>query len=153
MELDLVKKLVYEAINENHSLFLIDLNFTTDNKIRVVVDGDQGVALKECVRISRHIEHHLDRDHEDFAIEVTSPDITQPLSTERQFKKNLNKVLKIKTEKENIEGTLVDLNEEGISLQWKVREPKPIGKGKITVEKNATIAFKSIKEAKVKITF
>ena len=136
MELDLVKKLVDEAINENHSLFLIDLNFTTDNKIRVVVDGDQGVALKECVRISRHIEHHLDRDHEDFAIEV-----------------NLNKVLKIKTEKENIEGTLVDLNEEGISLQWKVREPKPIGKGKITVEKNATIAFKSIKEAKVKITF
>ena len=61
--------------------------------------------------------------------------------------------MKIKTEKENIEGTLVDLNEEGISLQWKVREPKPIGKGKITVEKNATIAFKSIKEAKVKITF
>ena len=111
MELDLVKKLVDEAINENHSLFLIDLNFTTDNKIRVVVDGDQGVALKECVRISRHIEHHLDRDHEDFAIEVTSPDITQPLSTERQFKKNLNKVLKIKTEKENIEGRVVDLNE------------------------------------------
>ena len=44
-------------------------------------------------------------------------------------------MLKIKTEKENIEGTLVDLSEEGISLQWKVREPKPIGKGKITVEK------------------
>ena len=65
MELDLVKKLVDEAINENHSLFLIDLNFTTDNKIRVVVDGYQGVALKECVLISRHIEHHLDRDHED----------------------------------------------------------------------------------------
>ena len=61
--------------------------------------------------------------------------------------------MKIKTEKENIEGTLVDLNKEGISLQWKVREPKPIGKGKVTVEKNATIAFESIKEAKVKIRF
>ena len=50
---------------------------------------------------------------------MTSPDITQPLSTERQFK-NLNKVLKIKTEKENIEGTLVDLNEEGIHYNGKL---------------------------------
>jgi len=153
MDQDLVRKLVDEAVNENDSLFLIELGFLPSNKIKVIVDGDEGISLKECIRISRHVEHNLDREEEDFALEVTSPDITQPLSVERQYRKNMSRVLKVKTEEGEIEGTLVDVNEEGISLRWKTREPKPIGKGKVTVEKNATIAYQNIKEAKVKITF
>ena len=96
---------------------------------------------------------HLDRDEEDFGLEVTSPDISHPLSDRRQFVKNINRILKVKTDKEEIEGTLISANDKEISLRWKAREPKPIGKGKVTVEKNALIAFDSIKEAKVKITF
>ncbi len=153
MDQDIVRKLVDEAVAENDSLFLIDLSFLPSNKIKVIVDGDEGISLKECVRISRHVEHNLDREEEDFALEVTSPDITQPLSVERQYRKNINRTLKVKTEEGEIEGTLVDVNEEGISLRWKTREPKPVGKGKVTVEKNATIAYQNIKEAKVKITF
>ena len=153
MDQDLVRKLVDEAVGENDSLFLIDLSFLPSNKIKVIVDGDDGISLKECVRISRHVEHNLDREEEDFALEVTSPDITQPLTVERQYRKNVNRTLKVKTEEGEIEGTLVEANIEGISLRWKTREPKPIGKGKITVEKNATIAYQNIKEAKVKITF
>jgi ribosome maturation factor RimP len=153
MDQDLVRKLVNEAVEENDSLFLIDLSFLPSNKIKVIVDGDNGISLKECVRISRHVEHSLDREDEDFALEVTSPDITQPLSVERQYKKNINRTLKVKTEEGEIEGTLVEVNTEGISLRWKTREPKPIGKGKVTVEKNASIAYQNIKEAKVKITF
>ena len=52
-----------------------------------------------------------------------------------------------------IEGTLTEVLEDGIVLNWKAREPKPVGKGKITVDKNATIAFENIKEAKAKIIF
>jgi ribosome maturation factor RimP len=65
----------------------------------------------------------------------------------------MNRILKVKTEDQELEGTLVSTNDKEISLRWKTREPKPIGKGKITVEKNASIAFSSIKEAKVKIIF
>jgi ribosome maturation factor RimP len=153
MDQNLVKTLVDEAVAENDSLFLIDLNFLPNNKIKVIVDGDQGISLKECVRISRHVEHNLDREEEDFALEVTSPDITQPLTVKRQYQKNINRVLKVKTEAGEVEGTLVAVDEQEISLQWKTREPKPVGKGKVTVEKHATIAFTDIKEAKVKITF
>ena len=153
MDQDLVRKLVDEALEENDSLFLIELSFLPNNKIKVVVDGDQGISVKECVRISRNVEHNLDREEEDFALEVTSPDITQPLSNQRQYKKNINRILKVKTEEGEVEGTLVAVDKEGISLQWKAREPKPVGKGKVTVEKHATIAFTNIKEAKVKITF
>ncbi|MEQ6123716.1 ribosome assembly cofactor RimP [Pseudotenacibaculum sp. MALMAid0570] len=153
MDQELVRRLVKEAVEENDSLFLIDLSFLPSNKIKVIVDGDEGISLKECVRISRHVEHNLDREEDDFALEVTSPDITQPLTVERQYKKNINRVLKVKTVEGEVEGTLVNVDDKGISLQWKTREPKPIGKGKVTVEKHATIAYENIKEAKVKITF
>lgn len=153
MDQNLVKKLVNEAISDNESLFLIELSFLVGNRIKVVVDGDQGISIKECMRISRHVEHSFDREEEDFGLEVTSPDISHPLTVRRQYLKNINRILKVKTEEEELEGTLISINEKEISLRWKTREPKPIGKGKITVEKNASIAFNSIKEAKVKITY
>ena len=153
MDQKLVTKLVHEAISENESLFLIELSFLTGNRIKIVVDGDNGVSIKECMRISRHVEHNLDREEEDFGLEVTSPDISHPLTVRRQYLKNMNRILKVKTEDQELEGTLISADEKEISLRWKTREPKPIGKGKITVEKNASIAFSSIKEAKVKIIF
>ena len=153
MDQKLVTKLVHEAISENESLFLIELSFLTGNRIKIVVDGDNGVSIKECMRISRHVEHNLDREEEDFGLEVTSPDISHPLTVRRQYLKNINRVLKVKTEDKELEGTLISADENEISLRWKTREPKPIGKGKITVEKNASIAFSSITEAKVKIIF
>jgi ribosome maturation factor RimP len=153
MDQNLVKKLVDEAISDNESLFLIELSFLVANRIKVVVDGDKGISVKECMRISRHVEHNLDREEEDFGLEVTSPDISHPLTEKRQYLKNINRILKVKTEEEDLEGILVSTNEKEIFLTWKTREPKPIGKGKVTVEKNAVIAFENIKEAKVKITY
>ncbi len=153
MNQKLVKELLEDALSENESLFLIDLQFLADNKIKVVVDGDQGVPLNECVRISRAIEHNLDREEEDFSLEVTSPDISQSLMVKRQYKKNLNRILKVKTSDNEFEGTLTEVSEDNITLQWKAREPKPIGKGKHTVEKTEIVPFAEIKEAKVKIVF
>jgi len=149
-----VRALVDEALEENKSLYLIDLSISAEKKIKVIVDGDNGVPLSECIRISRNVEHNLDREEEDFSLEVTTPDISQPLSQKRQYVKNIGRTLKVKkTDGEKFEGNLSSANEEEIELQWKTREPKPIGKGKVTVEKTATILYKDIKEAKVKIVF
>ncbi len=65
----------------------------------------------------------------------------------------MNRILEVKTTEEELEGTLVEADEDKIVLDWKAREPKPIGKGKVTVVKTATIEYKDIKEAKVKIIF
>jgi len=149
-----ITDLVNQAIEENPELFLIDLKFLPENKIYVEVDGDNGISLKECIRISRGVEHNLDREEEDFSLEVTSPDIANPLKVKRQYKKNINRKLQIKLQDNSaIEGDLKSVNENEIELEWKAREPKPIGKGKITVVKNATIPFVDILEAKVKILF
>ncbi len=153
MNQEKVRDLLHEALDLNQSLFLIDLQFLANNKIKVVVDGDDGVPLSECVRISRNIEHNLDREEEDFSLEVTTPDIAHPLQNKRQYKKNTNRILKVKTAEQELEGTLTEADEDKIVLNWKVREPKPIGKGKVTVQKTATLKYKDIKEAKVKIVF
>ncbi|MCL4150489.1 UNVERIFIED_CONTAM: hypothetical protein GTU68_032543 [Idotea baltica] len=105
------------------------------------------------MRISRNVEHNLDRETTDFSLEVSSPGLTEPFVNNRQYKKNLGKTLKVKTETDKFEGELLEINDDGIVLEWKVREPKPVGKGKVTVVKTATLQFDSIKQAKVKLKF
>ena len=90
---------------------------------------------------------------EDFSLEVTSPDIAEPIKVQRQYVKNLNRILTVKKNDAKIEGTLIEVNKDTIVLSWKSREEKPVGKGKITVEKIETIAYQDIIEAKVKIIF
>ena len=153
MDVKRVRSLVDEALKENESLFLIDLKTAEDNSIRIVVDGDQGVPLSECIRISRYVEHNLNRDEEDFSLEVTSPSITDPIQDRRQFNKNIGRILQIKTDAGSFEGKLTEILDDKLVLQWKVREPKPVGKGKITVEKREVFPIENISEAKVKIIF
>jgi len=153
MDKESVRILVEAALEENPSLFLIDLQLLPNSKILVEVDGDAGIALNECIRISRAVEGNLDREEEDFSLEVSSPDITKPLQVLRQYQKNIGRTLQVKTLETTLEGTLVAVLEESIELEWKAREPKPIGKGKRTVEKKERIAFDAIVEAKVKLIF
>ena len=153
MDKESVRLLVEAALEENPSLFLIDLQLLPDSKILVEVDGDAGIALNECIRISRAVEGNLDREEEDFSLEVSSPDISKPLQVLRQYQKNIGRILQVKTPETTLEGTLVAVLEGAIELEWKAREPKPIGKGKRTVEKKERIAFDAIVEAKVKLIF
>lgn len=142
-----------EAFQENNSLFLISLTISDQNHIRVVIDGDEGVSVNDCIAVSRKIEHNLDRDELDFSLEVTSAGVSEPLIFPRQFKKNIGRTLEVRTNSNKFEGNLVSVEEEGITLVWKAREPKPVGKGKITVDKEAKIAFEDIEKAIVVITF
>ena len=146
--------LLEQVLEENKSLFLIDLSVSENNKITVILDGDNGVTVEDCMLVSRAIEHNFDREEEDFSLEVMSSGVSEPLKIPRQFKKNLGRTLKVKI-KEGviIEGEITEVNEEAVTLQWKVREPKPVGKGKITVQKEAIVPYNEIVEAKVMIKF
>lgn len=149
-----VAGLLEEVLEENKSLFLIDLSVSENNKITVILDGDNGVTVEDCMLVSRAIEHNLDREKEDFSLEVMSSGVSEPLKIPRQYKKNLGRGLKVKTkEGETLEGEITEVNDEAVTLQWKAREPKPVGKGKITVQKAAVIPYNEIVEAKVMIKF
>ncbi len=148
-----VTDLLEAALIERQDLFLIEFSIQGDNQIKVTIDGDNGVLVEDCMFISRAIEHNLDREEQDFSLEVMSAGATSPLIHKRQYKKNLNRVLYVKTTSEELEGALTETTDSDIKLEWKVREPKPIGKGKVTVKKQANIAYENIVEAKVMIKF
>tara|TARA_R100000935_G_scaffold38680_1_gene59927 strand:+ start:26336 stop:26797 length:462 start_codon:yes stop_codon:yes gene_type:complete len=148
-----VEKLLNEALAEKPHLFLIDLSITGANQIRVIIDGDNGVSVQDCMDVSRAIEHNLDREEQDFSLEVLSAGVSEPLTMVRQYKKNVGRSLQLTTENDTIEGELTEVTEDAVTLKWKAREPKPVGKGKVTVKKEATVPYNDIVEAKVMIKF
>ncbi len=148
-----VKNLLDKALTERPDLFIIDFSVQSDNSIKVVIDGDKGVLVEDCMFISRAIEHNLDRETQDFSLEVMSAGATQPLTNKRQYAKHIGRSLSVKTAQEKIEGTLTQATETGVVLAWKTREKKEVGKGKITVNRQADIAYQDIVEAKVMIKF
>ncbi|WP_281238032.1 MULTISPECIES: ribosome assembly cofactor RimP [Flavobacterium] len=148
-----VKQVVEEALQDKPAVFLIDLTITDSYKIIIGIDGDEGVVLQDCIDLSRAVEENLDREEQDFSLEVASVGVGSPLKLVRQYKKNIGRTLIVKTNTENIEAELVEANDLFIILSWKAREPKKIGKGKETVQKELQIPYSDIKEAIVTVTF
>ncbi len=148
-----VKQVVEEALLEKPSIFLIDLTVSDSFKIVVGIDGDNGVVLQDCIDVSRAIESNLDREEQDYSLEVASVGVGSPLKQIRQYKKNIGRTLIVKTNTQNIEAELVEANDLFIILSWKAREPKKVGKGKETVQKEEQIPYSDIKEAIVTVTF
>ncbi|WP_397364713.1 ribosome assembly cofactor RimP [Olleya sp. R77988] len=153
MFIQIIKDLLEDALAERQDLFLIDFTASNDNAIKIIIDGDNGVKVEDCIFVSRAIEHNIDRDEHDFALEVMSAGATAPLTLARQYPKHLGRKLEVKTATQTIEGDLTNVNDDVFTLEWKAREPKPIGKGKVTVNKKESIAYKDVVEAKVIIKF
>lgn len=151
---DKVQELIAVALAERPELFLVDFSINDANKISINLDGDHGVNLQDCIDVSRAIENQLDREEQDFSLEVASAGVSSPLKFIRQYKKNIGRTLKVKiTDSADIEAKLVAADEEKITLEWQARDPKKIGKGKVTVDKKAEILYQNIKEAIVIVSF
>ena len=149
-----IQKLLAEALLLQPDLFLIDLHIDDQSRVQVVLDGDNGVSLEQCIKVSRHIEHQLDREVHDFSLEVSSAGATLPLQMVRQYKKNIGRKLAVHTtDNDNFKATLTQVDDEQITLEWKAREPKPIGKGKHTVVKQLQVSYNQIEKATVQIQF
>lgn len=148
-----VYQLLEAGLQEKPAVFLIDLTITEAFKIIVTLDGDQGVLLQDCIDVSRAIEQNLDREEQDFSLEVASVGVGSPLKLMRQYIKNIGRTLIVKLATETIEAQLIDANDNFITLAWEAREPKKVGKGKETVQKKQEIPYSDIKEAIVTVTF
>ncbi len=147
---DKINDLIEAALRDRTDLFLIECTISSDHHIRILLDGDQGVNLKTCIEISRSIEHNLDRETEDFSLEVASAGVGNPLQNRRQSPKNIGRKLRVERDSEpTVEGVLTAATETDFTLEWKQREPKPVGKGKQTVIKKEILSYQEIKSAKV----
>lgn len=147
-----VEQLITESV-EGTDIFLVKLTVSSSNDINVLLDSDSGLTLSDCRSISRVIETSLDRDDEDFSLTVSSSGVGEPLVL-RQYRKNVGRKVRVTLiDGEIIEAKMVAADDKGIELEWKSREKKPIGKGKITVVNNKLLNYQSIKQTVVLITF
>ena len=88
-----VNTLLVDCLLEKPSIFLIDLVVTDAFKVIINLDGDDGVALQDCIDVSRFIDNNLDREEQDYSLEVASVGVGSPLKLVRQYKKNIGRTL------------------------------------------------------------
>lgn len=147
LQSDKILRLIAEHL-KNAQLFLVDLSIDKKNNIKIVLDSDGKVRLSDCVAVSREIEKNLDREMEDFSLEVTSAGLGQPLKQDRQYRKCVGKEIEI-LEKDGAKhlGKLISYDGEAIRIS-KVSGKKNAKAGKNTQESVLNILFAEIKQAK-----
>ncbi|WOC52465.1 ribosome maturation factor [Bergeyella porcorum] len=149
-----VEELLQAFLQTRPDLFLVDLKVSVASDITIILDGDQGVSIQDCLDASRAIEFNIDREEQDFSLQVMSAGLSEPLTLPRQFQKNVGRDLEILFEDTTkIQGELASVDDEKITLILRYRKPKDIGKGKVDVEEEREIPYSEIKKALVVIKF
>lgn len=153
IEKSVVKQLVEEQLASSEN-YLVDVIVRLDNSIVVEIDSDEAVDIDDCAELSRYIEEHLDRDVEDYELEVGSAGITSPFKVLRQYLKNVgNEVEVLLRNGVKLTGTLKAADEEGIVLTVE-KQVKPEGaKRKITVQEDLSYKYDEIKYTKYLLRF
>ena len=150
---NVVTRIVDEWL-EGKDYFLVDVTVSPDDKIVVEIDHAEGVWIDDCVELSRYIESKLDREEEDYELEVGSAGIGQPFKVLQQYLIHIGKEVEILTkEGKKLEGVLKDANEENftVTIEKKVK-PEGAKRPKL-VEENITFAYDEIKYTKYLISF
>jgi ribosome maturation factor RimP len=144
---------IIDTYLEGTPFFLVELKVKTGNRIMVFIDGDQGVSIDDCVNLSRHIESKLDRNIEDYSLEVSSAGADTPLKFKRQYPKHIGRTLQVKhNDNSEFRGELVAVNDKEIVLKILEKQKTPQGKPKrVLVEK--AIPYEEILEARIELSF
>jgi ribosome maturation factor RimP len=147
-----IEQLVTEKLEEG--MFLVEVQVSTSNFIRVSLDHFDGITIDHCVAISRHIEHSLDREEEDFELQVSSPGLSEPIRVKEQYLKNVGRQLEVDTEDgRKLAGILKVATPDDILLETSTREKVEGHKKKQLVVKEYKIEYSDIKSAKVVVLF
>ncbi len=134
--------------------FVVSLDVTSANRIKLVVDNISGITIEECVQFSRLIEHNLDRELEDFSLEVTSPGLSSSLLVNKQYKKNIGRELDIQLKSGNkLKGLVLNATDESVTLECEMKVKIEGSNRKQIVKQEQTIKYTDIASALVIIKF
>lgn len=151
---DKVESLVSEFLETRKDLYLVELKISAGDDVTVILDGDEGLSLQDCLDASRAVEFNLDREEYDFSLQVMSPGLSEPLTSPRQYKKNIGRELDVLLKNdEKIKGEISSVDEESVTLTLRYRRPKLVGKGKEDVVEDKKILYTEIKKALIVIKF
>ena len=150
-----VLSLINEKLDENPEFYLVDLKINTASRIYVEIDHKTDpISINDCIAFSRQVEHNLDREEEDFELEVTSPGLSLPFKIHQQYVKNEGKDVKVMlNSSKSYQGLMQDVTEKDITITFETKEKMEGKKKKLKVEHKLTFAFDEIKETKIIVKF
>jgi ribosome maturation factor RimP len=137
-----------EGFAKETGLFLVGVRVSSSNRITVLADKNEGITIDECAALHRHIESHLDREKEDFELQVSSPGLDSPFQVLEQYLKNEGKKIEVvDTEGSKLTGILRNVTPGGFELEAEVKV-----KGKQKELKEISFNFDQVKSARVILT-
>lgn len=153
IEKSVISRLVEEWLKER-DYFLVDVTVTPDNRIAVEIDHAEGVWIEDCVDLSRFIESHLDREQEDFELEVGSAGIGQPFKVLQQYLNHIGKEVEVLTaEGRKLTGLLKDADETHFTVTVTKKVKLEGAKRPKLVEEDEAFEYDKIKYTKYLISF
>ena len=153
IEKNSVKTLVDEWL-EGKDYFLTDLTISSDDRIVVEIDHEEGVWIEDCVELSRYIESHLDREREDFELEVGSAGIGQPFKVLRQYEIHQGERVEVLTkEGKKMQGVLGGVTPEGFTLTIEEKVEEEGAKRPKLVSRDIPLKYEEVKYTKYIIDF
>ena len=149
---DRVRAILEPLLQEDPSYFLVHIKVKPGHIIRVYIDGDQGLPIKQCASFNRRLYKAIEEagwfPEGDFALEVSSPGVDEPLILNRQYVKNVGRKVEVTLNDDTVkEGTLLIVTEADILIEWTE------GKGKKATQQQLLIPFENIKSTIVQIQF
>ncbi len=149
----LVEQTVAQAL-EGTDMFLVEVSVSADNRVVVEVDSMDYMDVDACVGLSRRIEEALDRDKEDFELEVGSAGLTSPFKVRQQFDKNIGNEVEVLTrDGRKFSGTLAATTDDGFTVEVPRKVRKEGAKRPVVELQPETLAYGDAKSVKYVINF
>jgi len=123
---DRVREII-DPIVLNEGMEVVDIEYRRESGgwvLRLILDKDGGVTLDDCTRVSQEVGRSLDVEdiiQTSYTLEVSSPGLTRPLKTEKDFTKYLHRMVKVKTvdpiqNRRQFKGRLQGVSEKGVEI-------------------------------------
>lgn len=145
---EIVTQMVEEYLRDT-DYYLVDVEIAPDNRISVEIDAFVGVSIDFCVDLNRHIESKLDRDVEDYELEVSSAGLTSPFKVLKQYEKNIGNEVEVLTKDgRKLTGVLVEVSDSEFAIEQE-KLVKPEGaKRKTVMKERVAFTYNDIKTTK-----
>jgi ribosome maturation factor RimP len=139
----------------DETYYLVDVQLVEKgpkSQLTILIDADQGVSIEACAKVSRQISEEIEAKEllsEAYILEVSSPGLDFPLSSKRQYVKNLGRKIKLTlTDGKELEGQLQEVGNAEVKILCKIKE-----KGKKAEDREITIPLEQIKKSIVLVSF
>ena len=137
--MDLINKLKENLENDINELGyeLVDIEFVSEGKnkfLRFFIYKDGGITIDDCEKTSNFLSERLDEldlIKSFYYLEVSSPDLSRPLKTDRDLERNKDELLEVKLKNgEKFLGNIMEIKKDSLIFKCE-DEQKEVRKSEI----------------------